>query len=225
MKPARTVISRAPHREVGSIHAPSFQPDPIHHESDLERGCIEVLLLMPMAKHIRHQPMSLKYEIDGKQREYTPDLQVTLNDGKIAIIEVKPECFVDEYRAMFDICAPKLAAAGIDFFVCTDAWLSEARLARASELRDAGRRNGPPASVAKLTGLVARAGKLQVRDALEAGVDHNVIRHAVGRRLLTVGPDLDVSPVNWLRSMESDDEYVCCGDWLGGPPWGKNMAP
>jgi hypothetical protein len=39
-EPARAVIRRSPHINVGAITIPWFQPEPIEWESQLERSCI-----------------------------------------------------------------------------------------------------------------------------------------------------------------------------------------
>ncbi|UXH77914.1 Tn7 transposase TnsA N-terminal domain-containing protein [Roseateles amylovorans] len=224
MKPARTVIHRSPHRKVGAIHAPWFQPEPIHYESDLERGAVEVMLLMPMARQIRHQPMTLNYELDGGLHRYTPDFQVTFVDGQEIVVEVKAERFVDEHRGKFDRCASQLLSGGIDFFVCTDLSLDDERIGRACALRDAARRAAPPEAVSTLLRWVQEAGRLQIGESLEAGIDLRVVMHAVGRRLLTVGPELDLASVNWLQLMEPEDGDLCCSSWLGSARWTENMA-
>ncbi|MCX2864307.1 hypothetical protein OOZ63_20985 [Paucibacter sp. PLA-PC-4] len=224
MKPARQVITTSPHRSVGAVHASWFQSDPIHHESFLEKSCIEILLLMPMAEQIRHQPMTLTYMVDDTERRHIPDFQVRLRDGTHIVVEVKPEALLDEHRRKFDCCSAQLTNAGIEYYVCTDAWLTDERVGRAECLRDQARRSAPADELAGLLNLVRSRQDLLIADALAQGFSHHVIGHAVGRRLLTAGPQLDISPSNRLTSMEHEDEHVRCSDWLGSPPWGQNVA-
>jgi hypothetical protein len=205
------------------VHAGWFQPEPIHHESYLEKACVELLLLMPQARHIQHQPMKLIYEEDGKERTHIPDFKVTLADASFAVVEVKPAKFVKKHRTKFDACAAQLASSGVPYLVCTDKELSADRVARAEALRDMARRLVPGDALNALLDLVRAEGFVKIEEAMDLGIGQNVIGHAVGRRLLTVGPSLEISPPNGLRLMESEDEFLSSSDWLGCPPWRANM--
>lgn len=203
MKPARRIITTSPHRSVGAVHASWFQSDPIHHESFLEKGCIELMLLMPMATHIQHQPVKMRYQFEGKEHSHVPDFKLTLAGGAQAIVEVKPESLLDEHRNKFDQCSAQLAQAGIDYYVCTDKKLTDAFVERAEGLRDLARRAVPADMLRELLLLVSSGDDLKVEDALNQGFSEQVIGHAVGRRLLTVGPSLDLSPSNRLVVMDT----------------------
>ncbi|WP_133700400.1 TnsA endonuclease N-terminal domain-containing protein [Roseateles toxinivorans] len=224
MKPARQIITTSPHRSVGAVHASWLQDDPIHHESFLEKGGIEILLLMPMAAHIKSQPIKLIYVSEGKERTHYPDFQVRLKDGRHIIVEVKPSVFVDEHRHKFNSCSAQLARAGIEYYVCTEKSLDAERVGRAENLRDQARRAAPSDELAELLHAVRLGGHLLIADALAQGFNPQVIGHAVGRRLLTVGPSLELSPTNRLRLMENEDGHLRCSDWIGSPPWGAHVA-
>lgn len=56
MPAARKVVTRAPHRRVGLIACPWFQPNTIEYESLLERDFVRLALLDPDVSSISHQP-------------------------------------------------------------------------------------------------------------------------------------------------------------------------
>lgn len=224
MRPARIVVPRAPHREVGVIHATWFQEREIHHESRLERSFIEVALLMPGLRGIRHQPLTINYEVGRPKQTYTPDFELTFDGGESLMVEVKPQRFLEKHRQKLMACADILAQRGQLLYVCTDARLRRDLRRRASELRDSARRVAPEHDLVQLLRLVRENGRIKIASAIAAGVDLAVIAHAVGRRYLTVGSELDLSPMNWLRSLESESEFVRRSDWLGGPPWGADVG-
>lgn len=58
MPAARKVVTRAPHRRVGLIACPWFQPNTIEYESLLERDFVRLALLDPDVSSISHQPFS-----------------------------------------------------------------------------------------------------------------------------------------------------------------------
>lgn len=219
MKPARQVISRSPHRTVGSIHASWFQADPIHHESDLEAGIAKTLLLAPTVESIRPQAIKLTYWDGADERTHVPDFLVTLRDKRTAVVEGKPERFVPEHRQKFDACATLLRQRGVDYFVCTDKHADKARVARADELLQAARMAAPAEQLAELIAWVRTSGRATVQETLSKGYSEMLVEHAVGRRLLLTDPTLDLAPGSWLTTQETADELLCIEHWLGCSPW------
>ncbi len=84
----RQVITRSPHRTVGTINSPYFQDKPIVYESQLERAFVQLCLLCPGIKRIVAQPFKVNLD-PTKKRHYTPDYLVELEDGSFVVIEVK----------------------------------------------------------------------------------------------------------------------------------------
>ena len=84
----RQVITRSPHRTVGTINSPYFQDKSIVYESQLERAFVQLCLLCPGIKRIVAQPFKVNLD-PTKKRHYTPDYLVELEDGSFVVIEVK----------------------------------------------------------------------------------------------------------------------------------------
>lgn len=83
--PARAIIKQTPHRIVGAIHYPGLTLYPAEWESQGERNFIYLALLCHDVKAIEAQPQKLTYQDDHGEREYTPDLAITINRGRIFI--------------------------------------------------------------------------------------------------------------------------------------------
>lgn len=218
MKPARQLIKRAPHRTVGAIHAPWFQPDPIHHESDLEAAVVRVLLLAPSLTRIQHQPARIPYDDGSQQRHHVPDYLVELGDRQL-IVEVKPERFVEQHRTKFDACADILEARGVDYFVCTDGQVDKARGERAGEMLQLARMTADPGELADLLSWLTQQGRACVRSAEARGHSMPMLMHAVGRRLVATDPALRLAPDDWLLAKDSADELSSFEQWLGCSAW------
>jgi len=122
-EPARPVIGRSPHRSVGVITIPWFQPDPVEWESQLERGCIYSLVALWVVVKILHQPFKIPIPSDKGERYYIPDFAVTLIDGTEIVIEVKPAKFVPEKEARLKSAQLWLEQRGIHFVVLTEVQL------------------------------------------------------------------------------------------------------
>lgn len=217
---ARKVLRRSHQLIVGSLNAPWLQPSGIHHESKLERGCAYLLLLVPGVVEIRAQPLRLEVELE-KRHTYVPDYLVKFRDGSRELIEVKPDVFVGKDTALFNQAAARFADRETPFFVVTDTQLTEQRIERARDCNLMAKQAEPTDALKRLTRRVQAEGRLLIDDALRLGFKQNVIQYAVGRRLLTAGPDVNLSPENWLSLMESrnDSEGFSAGAWLGSEPW------
>lgn len=118
-KMVRKVITRSPHREVGTVNAEWLLSHPVHHESHLERRFIMTCLACPCIRDVEHQPETV--ELMGKKRsKYTPDFRVTLEDGEQKIVEVKPKKFVAKHQEKLTAAAQLFSNKGLTYYVVTD---------------------------------------------------------------------------------------------------------
>jgi len=122
-KPARPVIRRSPHRNVGVITIPWLQQEPIEWESQLERWCIYSLIALWVVTEILHQPYKIPIPSEGKENYYIPDFAITLNDGSRIVIEVKPARFIAKNEARFKFAQAWLRERGIHFVLLTEVQL------------------------------------------------------------------------------------------------------
>lgn len=88
---ARFLIEQCPHRIVGVMHLPGCDIDAPEHESHNEHAAIRLLALCNDVTKIHSQPEQVVYQdTEGKKRNYTSDFGVTLADGSVVSVEVKP---------------------------------------------------------------------------------------------------------------------------------------
>lgn len=59
-------------------------------EQLLERDALYLFDFAPQVVDIKEQPFKLRYAMGNKVRRYTPDYALTIRDGSILIVEVKP---------------------------------------------------------------------------------------------------------------------------------------
>lgn len=217
---ARKVLRRSHKLIVGSVNAAWVQPSGIHFESKLERACAYLLLLVPGVVEIRAQPLCIDVDLE-KRHTYVPDFLVKFCDGTRELIEVKPDVFVDKDTELFDQAATRFADRQTPFFVVTDSQLTPDRIERARACNVMAKMAEPTDALKQLTRRVQAEGRLLIDDARRLGFQQNVMQYAVGRRILTTGPKVDLSPENWLSMMESrnDSESFSAGAWLGCEPW------
>lgn len=115
----RKVITRSPHREVGTVNAEWLLSHPVHHESHLERRFIMICLACPCIRNVEHQPETI--EISGeKKSKYTPDFRITFDDGQQEIVEVKPKIFVAKHQKKLELAERVFRLQGQKFHVITD---------------------------------------------------------------------------------------------------------
>lgn len=62
----------------------------VHHEGLLERDAFYLLEAIPAVVAYREQPITLHYPDGERLRRYTPDLELTLQDGEMIYVEIKP---------------------------------------------------------------------------------------------------------------------------------------
>jgi hypothetical protein len=209
---------------VGAIHEPWFQAEPIHHESQLEKYCIEVLLLTPSVVRIEHQPLTIEYEVSGRRLKYTPDLRITMHDGSRALVEAKGQPYEKRFRELLDGgLRDRLRLMEMPLYLVPGRLVDQGQRSQVAELRSMARRTLPPEAVDALLRWAARNVGASVGDAETAGHPVSHIGHAVGRRLLTVGPAFDLAPHQTLQ-LGSEHEHVHIDHWLGYPGRVENVA-
>jgi hypothetical protein len=62
----------------------------VGYEQLLELDALYLLEFSPQVLDIKEQPFKFHYGLEGRIRRYTPDFAVTLVDGSVRVIEVKP---------------------------------------------------------------------------------------------------------------------------------------
>lgn len=65
-------------------------------ESTIERDLLYLLDFEPHAKSFAEQPITITYWDEGKQRSYTPDFEVELNNGQKVLVECKPQAMTQQ---------------------------------------------------------------------------------------------------------------------------------
>lgn len=115
----RKVITRSPHREVGTVNAQWLLSHPVHHESHLERRFIMTCLACPCVRDLEHQPEEIELPGD-RPKNYTPDFRVTFKDGQQEIVEVKPRKFVAKHQDKLGAAARVYLNRDMKFHVITD---------------------------------------------------------------------------------------------------------
>lgn len=84
-------------------------------ESKLERDFYFLFDYLPQITTFDDQPLTIEYELQGKDRSYTPDFLLTLNDGSHILGEVKYRSelmekfdeFEHKFRAAIEFCKQK----------------------------------------------------------------------------------------------------------------------
>lgn len=192
MSAARKVVTRSPHRRVGLIAWPWFQPTPIEYESLLERDFVRLALLDLRFSSIAHQPFSLDLEEFGT---YFPDFLLVGPDKKV-VVEVKPDV-----RARNDRNKPRLACAqrllqekGFQFVVATDKQIHRGkRHVRASVLLRHARSHVSSGITERVLAAASHfpAGTTIRHLACEAAAPVETVLHLVGRRCLRINTAFD----------------------------------
>lgn len=59
------------------------------HESALERDFVTLTSFMDGGAVVTAQPVTIRFEDDGRQRRYTPDFRIDWSDGRTEIVEIK----------------------------------------------------------------------------------------------------------------------------------------
>lgn len=206
MPAARKVVTRAPHRRVGLIACPWFQPNTIEYESLLERDFVRLALLDAEVSSISHQPFLLDL---GEFGSYVPDF-LLVSPARKLVVEVKPE-----ERALNTKNKPRLACAerilreqGFGFLVATEKFIRrDKRHERASILLRYARSQLPADLCKRVTevasghpqGITIRA----LASKTQTSVD--TVLHLVGRRRLRINKALSFDEDQLVYPSGGDD--------------------
>jgi hypothetical protein len=228
MKPARRVVTRSPHQNVGVVCCPWLQADPIEFESITERWFLTIAVLLPRLQHIEHQPFRLELPPTGdgaKATTYVPDFLLQFASGESVVIEVKPSAFLQKHRAKLTAAADAIRVQEKTFFVITEKDLRSAgSMADAMQIRRMAKGECADADVARALAVLANepgylaAGELSAR----ACVGRAVVAWLVGRRLVgTKAPRVvdDATPVIHLDKEEDSYAALSVGRWFATAPW------
>lgn len=187
---ARKVVHRSPHRKVGRVNARYFQPEPIEHESNLEKRLIHSCMLCPGLEAIRHQPFKLCLA-DGRQ--YTPDFKLTFGSPRV-VVETKWSTKVDDYIPIFNEASQYLRAKGYVFYVVTEKNVDlEHRSAAEKYIARYAKSEFPSEVQDRIVRHVEEAGSQRVGDLLDGSVaTEEMVLHLLATRRLFL---FDYKPV------------------------------
>lgn len=228
MKPARELVTRSPHRNVGAVHAPWLQPAPIEWESFRERSFIRLAITCPVIAELQHQPFEIVYPAaDGEMRRHTPDFLVTLSGGTRLVVEVKMTKYVEENRLKFDGATEKVRAEGGYYYVITERMLNAQREDRANVWRRYARGSAARDQIDLVVNRIRdeREG-CTLAELVNVGARLDVIQYLLGRRMLVATKDLLLTPKTRLNFpiIGEPDERVYFDSWFGCSPWGENVG-
>lgn len=118
MEPSnRKIISRSPSRTVRIINLPGLLQTSVAAESSLEADYVHRAALVPKTNALLAQPFRLPISPKG----YTPDYLQTFSDSTLkAVIEIKIERKLADYKSLFDSAAAFLREKGYTFYVVTE---------------------------------------------------------------------------------------------------------
>lgn len=94
----------------------------VHWESLLERDAIMLFEFSPGIASFREQPFSTHYFFEGRMRRYTPDFELTLQCGRVQLIEVKPWSKLQnlDTQRRFDAIQTHFNSSGLAFALLDD---------------------------------------------------------------------------------------------------------
>ena len=93
-KPARQI--KAKHKGYRGKEPFLKTGEMIDWESFLERNFIRLADFDPIVQELYHQPVCIRYMLNGRKYKYYPDFKMVLENNKVLIIEVKPERFFNK---------------------------------------------------------------------------------------------------------------------------------
>lgn len=190
----------------------------VEHESHLERRFIMVALSCPVVVDIEHQPLEIWLGPD-KTQKYTPDFRVTFRDGDSAIIEVKPEAFVEKHATRLHAAENQLGAGGQKFLVVTDKHVDASGLsARAMLLMRYGRLQFSDAQALECQQLLKQKchGSAIVGALVEEGVSEPLIWNMVARHKFQIPAGLSIDHAETVSINQPQGgchDFFCT--WLG----------
>lgn len=229
MHPARVIVTRSPHRTVGVVHVPWLQPEPIEHESFLERRFVDLSIPCPAVTAIRHQAFRVDYtDVDRISRTYVPDFVLSMLGGGRLVVEVKPKVFVEKNRAKFDAVCEVLGSRGMPFYVLTDDQLPVDAAEEARTWRRCARSAPDAEAVDRVTRAAQVAEGVTLDELLRDG-SLAVIYHLLGRRrIVGVNGRFASNSQTRLRTFPNEepfDAFVCFDTWFGCSPWRAHLEP
>lgn len=122
-------------------HVTGFRPAStgcVEHESALERDFVTLTLFDDAGAEITSQPVTIRFEHDGRTRRYTPDFLVRSSDGTGNLVEIKYRADLrsqwERLRPAFDAARRWAAARDLRFRVVTESTIRVARLDVAKRL-------------------------------------------------------------------------------------------
>lgn len=189
MEPSsRKVVHRSPTHTVRSLNLPHLQTAAIEADSSVERDFVHCAALFPAVTSISSQPFKLTLSVGT----YTPDYLVTFTDGSRAVVEVKPEEFIDDFQEKFDQARLKLAEFDMPFLLARDTVLRrEGLMERALFVRRYAKGCvSADAAQRCLELLESKGDALSMKELCEAGIDRATVLHMVTRRKLLLSADL-----------------------------------
>jgi hypothetical protein len=108
------------------------------HESALERDFVTLTAFLDARAEITAQPVTIRFDHEGRERRYTPDFLVRTSGGRASLIEIK---YRHDLRKQWARLRPALAAArrwadanGASFRIVTESGIRGPRLDAAKRL-------------------------------------------------------------------------------------------
>ena len=143
----------------------------VGYESLIERDFIYLLDFDPSVTAYQEQPITIRYQDDGKRRRYTPDFQF-VRGGQVYLIECKHHQYMktEENKLKWDAARRWCDSQGAIFWVVTDAMIRAGyRLENVKLLTDHARYTVDVNTEAKAAQILMSANKnLTVSDLMTA---------------------------------------------------------
>ncbi|MCA7118327.1 MAG: TnsA endonuclease N-terminal domain-containing protein [Acidibrevibacterium sp.] len=110
----------------------------VEHESALERDFVTLVSFMDAGAVVTAQPVTIRFEHEGRQRRYTPDFRVDWSDGRCEIVEIKYRVDLREgwrgFRPAFAAARHWAHSNGARFRIATERGIRGPRLDVAKRL-------------------------------------------------------------------------------------------
>lgn len=211
-RPARVIVRRSPHREVGHVNAPWLLDHSIEHESWLERNFIYVALACPVVVDVEHQPETIEFTLaDGSVHRYTPDFRVSLADMTKVVAEIKPGQYVAQHAAVLAAAAANYQSQGEHFMVVTHKQIyHNSRSARAILLMRYGRLQFTPEQAQECKQLLEAqlAGSAHVQQLIDRGISQELVWHMVASHMLRTDAPLNISTAETVAINEPQENCL-----------------
>lgn len=222
MKPARKVVTRSPHREVGFVAGAGLGKADVEHESHLEKSFVVLSIVSGFVQGLESQPFKIKWtDPSGSDHLYTPDYRVTLADGNQLVVEIKPARFIEQHRSLFDDVTRQLRRAGLPFFVLTDKHFSRKEAEEAQLWRRYRHSHLPNDQVETALELVQ--GGITLAEMRLTAVPMYVWYGLLGRGAIGLTRLAEISdPSTRLltsKELSEHDDHLRFTGWFGCSPW------